>query len=384
MFMLSPAILISLVLLFVACGEQQSTQSGRTSPQEDDGTAATVTKKKNTGTADGTVGDGIDGETDGTDGTDSDDPVVKDPPKTEETDPAAGRAFYDKSVLPVLQAKCVNCHADPRQAVEIRGPLSIYSYDLMKAKLVGTSSVDNDLINKVMNKIGHDGADRCGGSYNASPCKEIAAWRLIEKGEDSGSNTGNGIAGRIFDVTSLGKIIGWAYNPDKPTDILTVAFYIDGPSGTGTKIGPIMANRSGADNSTPGDHAYLVDIPESFRDKKKHTLQAYAVVDGKETLIESVPYDFIAYTLSVAGRAFYDANVKSAVTGCAGCHTLSYEQHFYAMVSPAPSQGGTANNNVLINKAGTRNGTAHSGGNRCNGGNPCTVFEQWWAMEFGP
>lgn len=373
-------IFLSVLLLFTACGDQQSSQSGQ-NRTEDGGTSSTTPKpkKKVPGTDDATGVDGTEGTDEGTDSTDG---IVIDPPVVDNS--AAGLNFFEKSVLPVLQAKCVNCHADPRQPAEIRGPLSIYSYTQMKLKLKGTSSTDNDLINKVMNKIGHDGADRCGGSFSASPCKEIAAWRLIENGEDPGANAGNGIAGRIFDVSSLGKVIGWAYNPDKTSEILTVAFYIDGPTGTGTKIGPIMANRSGADNNTPGDHAYLFDIPETFRDKKKHTLQAYAVVDGKETLIETVPYEFTAYAPSAAGRAFYNANVAGAVNGCTSCHAVGYEQHFYTLVSPAPSQGGTAINNVLINKAGTRNGNAHSGGNRCGGGNPCNVFEQWWAAEFGP
>ena len=368
-----------LTMLSTACGEQkdgfktQGSESGTgtepnngkkaaVKPGEDDANPANSAKK---------------------------DPGEKKDPKDveEEETPDAGKAglaFFEQKVLPVLQAKCVSCHADPRQPAEIRGPLSVYSYNMMKAKLIiGTSSVDNDLISKITNKVSHDGGDRCGGNMATSPCKEIAAWRIAELGEDEGSEPANGIAGRIFEVTPLGKIIGWAFNPDDTALTLSVNFYIDGASGLGTKLGPFVANKSGADNNSTGNHAFLVDVPVQFRDKKKHTLHAYAIVDGKDVMLGTLPYEFTAYAPSDAGRAFYNANVANTVTGCAGCHALSYDQHFYALVSPAPSQGGTATNNVLINKAGIRNGTAHGGGNRCAGGNPCTVFQQWWDREFG-
>jgi hypothetical protein len=315
-------------------------------------------------------------------------PVKKEVPKDSEDgddldNGKAGLTFFEQKVLPVFQAKCVSCHADPRQQVEIRGPLSIYSYNSMKAKLInGASSSDNDLVNKASNKINHEGGDRCAGRMDTSPCKDISAWYIAEMGDNS-ENSNPGLSGRVFEITPLGKIIGWAYNPGDASQELSVSFYIDGPAGIGTKLGPFVANRSGADNNTSGNHAFLVDIPLQFRDKKKHSLHAYALIDGKEVELSTDPYSFTAYALSEAGRAFYNANVANAVTGCAGCHALSYEQHFYALVSPAPSEGGTATNNVLINKAGVRNGTAHGGGNRCAGGNPCNVFQQWWTREFG-
>ncbi len=366
-----------LAMINIACGESKEFKTQESA----DASGASGSSEKKPGQ------NGDDDESDAS-SKDKKNSVTKEDPKDgeEEDDLENGKAgltFFEQKVLPVFQAKCVSCHADPRQQVEIRGPLSIYSYNSMKAKLiVGASSSDNDLINKVSNKINHEGADRCAGRMDLSPCKEIAAWHIAEMGDNS-ENTDPSLAGRVFEITPLGKIIGWAYNPGDTSQELSVSFYIDGPAGVGTKLGPFVANRSGADNSIPGNHAFLVDIPLQFRDKKKHSLHAYALIDGKEVALSTDPYSFTAYALSDAGRAFYNANVANAVTGCASCHVLSYEQHFYALVSPAPSEGGTATNNVLINKAGLRNGTAHGGGNRCAGGNPCNVFQQWWTREFG-
>jgi hypothetical protein len=372
---------MSLLAMFGSgCGESKEFKTQESA--DGTGTTNSNTKKSSSKTGEDDANAGTSGKNDSEN---TEDP--KDEEQEEEEDPIVGNAgltFFEQKVLPVLQAKCVSCHADPRQPAEIRGPLTVYSYNSMKKKLsVGTSSNDNDLLNKLTNKISHEGGDRCGGKMDVSPCKEIAAWHIVEQGDDVAENPNAGVAGRVFEITSLGKIIGWAYNPNDTTEELSVSFYIDGAAGVGTKLGPIVANRSGADNNTPGNHAFLLDIPLQFRDKKKHTLHAYAIIEGKEIELSAVPYSFTAYALSDAGRAFYNANVANNVTGCGGCHVLSYEQHFYALVSPAPSEGGTATNNVLINKAGVRNGTAHGGGNRCAGGNPCNVFQQWWTREFG-
>lgn len=381
------SILIAGVFLLAACGEQSTTNKKTATGADAQGEPAKKTKPnpKDTKPADDgdTDGDATDGKTDGDAGGSGGTDGNVDGDDGEGTGPASGLTFFEQSVLPVFQAQCVSCHADPRMPVDIRGPLSIYSYNLMKAKLVGSGSKDNDLLGKLTNKISHDGGDRCGGNLTASPCKEIVQWWVTEKGEDPDVGADGGPVGRVFEVTSLGKIIGWAYDPDDTSKQIRVAFYIDGPTGTGTKIGETTANRSGADNNTPGDHAYLFDVPTQYRDKKKHTLHAYAVIDGKETMLGTAPYEFISYAFSEAGRTFYNQNVLNAANGCNGCHVVSYEQHFYALVSPAPNAGGTATNNVLINKAGVRNGTAHGGGNRCGSGQPCNVFQQWWQVEFG-
>lgn len=365
--------------LFMGCGEQDSTTVKRT---QDGGSsdATNGTKKGNPKVGKGDSGSADDGSDAGSDGATDDD--VDDDGGNDEI---GGLNFFEKTVLPVFQAQCVSCHTDPGLPSSMPAPFTIYSYNLMKAKLGGTTAKDNPLINKMMNKTTHSGGDRCAGGVSASPCKEVSQWWDLEFGGSDGDGGGSaaGLTGRIFEVTPLGKIIGWAYDVDDTTKHIDVVFYIDGPPGSGTKIGPTIANRGGADNNTPGDHAFLFDVPTQFRDKKKHTIRAYAVVDGVEIALGSESYEFTAYALSEAGRNFYNQNVANQVSGCGGCHVLSYEQHFYALVSPAPSAGGSATNNVLINKAGTRNGTSHGGGNRCGGGQPCTVFQQWWQIEFG-
>ena len=260
---------MSLLAMFsIACGESKDFKTQESA----DGTGSTGTNTKKPA---GKIGE--DDANPGTGGK-KDPGNTEDPKDDEEEEPGTGNAgltYFEQKVLPVFQAKCVSCHADPRQPAEIRGPLTIYSYNSMKAKLlIGTSSNDNDLLNKVTNKLSHQGGDRCGGKMDASPCKEMAAWHIVEQGDDAGQNPNAGVAGRVFEITSLGKVIGWAYNPDDTTEELSVSFYIDGATGVGTKLGPFVANKSGADNNTPGNHAFLVDIPLQFRDKKKHTLHA--------------------------------------------------------------------------------------------------------------
>jgi len=369
-------ILALLLLTSIACGEQDEFKTHRNADSsETNGSVSDTKPSASSADAERDVEEDKNGK-----------PIGTEKPGEGEIDDrgsnGSGLAFFEQKVLPIFQAQCVSCHADPRQVTEIRGPLTIYSYDAMKAKLVvGNSSRDNDLIDKITNKVSHEGGDRCLGNMEISPCKEIATWHITELGDGQTKDPAVNVAGRIFEVTPLGRVIGWAYNPNDTTEELSVVFYIDGASGKGTKLGPLDANRNGPDNNTPGNHAFLLDVPLEFRDKKKHTLHAYALINDQEVELGQ-PYEFTSYAPSEAGRAFYNANVANAVNGCGGCHALSYEQHFYALVSPAPSQGGTAANNVLINKAGTRNGTAHGGGNRCVGGNPCNVFQQWWQQEF--
>lgn len=306
-------------------------------------------------------------------------------PGTTPTNPGGltGEQAFNTQVLPVYRKLCVSCHADPRQPAEVRAPLSIYSYQSMKVLLdVGAAPEDNKLWNRVRNIEPHTGGDRCQDGKTQSPCKEMIDWWIVEKGPPP---AGVGQVGRITDVTSLGRVYGFAFDPQNSGVFVQVNFYVDGPKGTGTAIGSTIANKPGDDGNQPGDHSFSLDLPEAYRNGKAREIFAYALIGNEEKPLSSVGYKYTAYSFTQAGRDFYNANVQGRMGGCGGCHTISYEQQFYSMIAPSPAKGGTATNNQLINKAAQTNGASHGGGQSCGNANasPCAEFQRWWQVEFG-
>lgn len=298
--------------------------------------------------------------------------------------PGGGPEFFAASVKPVFQTMCVNCHADPRQPVEVRAPLSIYSYESMRAFLdQGGGPQDNKLWNLVRNIDSHTGGDRCSNGADASPCKEIAAWWTAAFGASKGD--GEATLGRITEVTSLGRVYGWAFNPKDANGVLEVTLYVDGPKVTGKEVGTVTANKPGNDGNAPGDHAFTLDLPDAYRNGKEREIYGYTTINGQEKPLSTLPTKYTAYAFSQAGRDFYAANVQGRLGGCGGCHTISYEQQFYSLITPSPVKGGTVTNNQLINKAAQTNGTSHGGGQSCGNANasPCAEFQRWWQVEFG-
>lgn len=382
---LPTTLLLSLVLAAIGCGGGNDFENGRT--QTSDGNAADGTGKNGNGGKNGATDAGSD-DAEGSDA--GGDGIVDagDDAGGGDAGGETGASVFASRVLPVFQAQCVSCHADPRIPVDTRGPLTVYSYDKMRAFLAdGEGSTNNALFDKVRGIATHTGGNRCASGPTASPCKEIAAWWIAEFGEDGdeGGSGGSGSVGKISQVTSLGRVYGWAVDPADATAQVTVTFYVDGAKGQGTQVATTTANRSGADGNTPGDHAFYVDLPETARNGKARQLYAYVTIGGTDHLIGDAAYGYTAYSFTAAGRAYYEANVRGRLSGCAGCHTVSYEQQFYSLIAPSPVEGGTATNNQLINKPAQANGVSHGGDQRCNGVNasPCSEIQQWWRTEFG-
>jgi hypothetical protein len=381
---------IAAVLLLAACGGGGGFDDGGSDAKNDQRGSSNARPGNTDGGDDATDGNGgtdgapADGDGDGSgDSGDSADGggTTPGPGTTGET----GEAYFTRAVLPLLEAKCATCHADPRIKVDVRGPLSIYSYSKLKSFLTtGTSAADNGLLDKIRNVQSHGGGNRCTAGLAATPCKELIAWWQFEMGDDDdqgGTAPSAGKGGKIFDVSSLGRVLGWAADQGDQAAQVTVALYLDGAKGTGTAVGTVKADKAGADGNTPGDHAFQFDLPETARNGKPHKLYAY--VD--DVLIGGAAFTFTSYAFTKAGRDYYEANVKGQLAQCAGCHTVSYEQQYYSMIAPSPAQGGTATNNQLINKPSQTNGVSHGGGQRCTSANaaPCTQFQQWWKLEFG-
>lgn len=324
------------------------------------------------------------GQTDGgqTDGGSTD--GASDGGPTDGSDTAEAEKYFNLTVVPILQVKCIGCHADPRMPVEVRAPLSIYSYKSMKAILSdGKASDDNAAFNRVRNVKAHTGGDRCKDGANVTPCKELITWWHLEYGEDTGTPK----SGRVTEVTSLGKVYGYAYDAMDSTKAVTVKFFIDGDKDTGTAAGETIANFDGSDGNTPGAHAFNFTLPDAAKNGKAHTLMAYAAIGTVDVPLLDEPLSYTSYSFSTAGRNYYNASVKPAMGSCTGCHNVDYETQFYSMIAPSPAQGGTKTNNQLVNKPAVTNGvTSHFGGKLCSSVNasPCSVFQQWWTIEFGP
>jgi len=103
-------------------------------------------------------------------------------------------------------------------------------------------------------------------------------------------------------VDSNGNATGWSLDPDSPSQSNTVHFYIDGPAGTGTFIGSIVADvpRPDVNQATgyPGNHGYSFSIPNQYRDGTQHTLYAYGidlVGNNQPFLLSSSPKTFTLY-----------------------------------------------------------------------------------------
>jgi hypothetical protein len=172
-----------------------------------------------------------------------------------------------------------------------------------------------------------------------------------------------------------GDVFGYAVDTRDEKRTVTARLFVDGKLSVETP-----ASVAGADGNYAGDHAFKVLLPAAARDGKEHTLQVYV---GDVPV--GTPVKYTAYAPKDAGRAYFTSTVAPALNGrCGSCHVVQYEVQYGALLAPAPSKGGTATANTLIDYAA--GGGGHPGGNVCGGKNgaPCSLFQTWWNMEFGP
>jgi cytochrome c553 len=242
--------------------------------------------------------------------------------------------------------------------------------------------VNNEVINKVQNVVTHSGGNRCTGGLTATPCKELVEWYQTEfKG------SANGFLGGISTVTFDGVVQGWAVDSANPTAKVNVVFYInDTGVGIGTSIGSQTANLDGVvPVSSPAyQHSFSFTLPTQYKNGTTHTIYVYANSASPANVLPAASKTFAAFAPTVAGMNYYNNTVKPALNVCASCHFVDYGEQYRALAFPSPREGGTATNNSLIARPGGL--TGHGGGNICGGinGTPCNLFQQWWALEFGP
>jgi hypothetical protein len=207
--------------------------------------------------------------------------------------------------------------------------------------------------------------------------------------DPAGAATGSsGVAkGKVLEVTTTGRVLGWAINDADLDEQVPVKFYVGGPKGTGMEAGATTAFVNGNDEGALGNHAFAADLLPAFRNGKTNMLYVYATIGGLDQLINSEPFSYTAWAPTAAGQNFFNSTINPALGGCRGCHSdIDYNNFFAKLATPAPNKGGVAANNYLINKIGGLNGVQHSGGNSCGGGanaGTCASLQTWWRMEFG-
>lgn len=187
-------------------------------------------------------------------------------------------------------------------------------------------------------------------------------------------------------MTFDGVVQGWAKDNANPNAKVTVVFHInDTGVGMGTSIGTQTADQNGlVSTSSPAyQHSFAFTLPDVYRNGKPHTVNVYAYTATAANMLPTGSKAYTAYAQTVAGKNYFDTTVKpAAMTSCGNCHIIDYNAQYQALSYPAPFNGGTATNNSLIgHPAGL---ISHPGGNVCGGvnGNPCSLFQQWWKLEF--
>lgn len=182
-------------------------------------------------------------------------------------------------------------------------------------------------------------------------------------------------------VSTDGKAWGYALDSVNKTKAIKVIFYANGPAGTGTYAGEIVAKEAGV--GANAGHYFSFKVPSELANGKYQKLYAYGHEAKIENLIKPSPVTFVSYTPKA--EEYFNTNIAPFVNSqCIRCHTWTYQAAFYGpLMTALPINGGSATNNRLIRKMSGLDG--HSGGQFCTGGvnsGICTSLQTWWTQEF--
>lgn len=182
-------------------------------------------------------------------------------------------------------------------------------------------------------------------------------------------------------VSTDGRAFGYALDSVNKTKAIKVIFYADGPVGTGTLVGEIVAKESGV--GANAGHYFSFKVPAAFAAGKSQKLWAYGHEAKPENLIKPSPVTYVAY--SPKAESYFNTNLAPFInTNCTRCHTWTYQAAFFGpFMNPLPLNAGTtAVSNRLIRKMSGLEG--HSGGQFCQGVNDgiCMNLQAWWTAEF--
>lgn len=291
--------------------------------------------------------------------------------------------YFTNSVLPLFRNKCMACHVTmPSMAQGPPATAAIYTYANAKnyALTGATNATNNTLYNKMLG-LSHGGGIICPGDVkgSVSPCKEVKTWILMEN-----PLLTDGMAGVTNYVTTLGQVRGWAIDPTAPTTAISVVVYVDGPVGTGTMVGTYTA--SGAGSGVENGHVYSFQLPANLLNGAPRPLYVYGKTAVAANILTNSPFTYTGFAGTTAGATQFTNNVVTKLNACMGCHSwATRELTIPYLVAPTPLNGGTATNNLFINKT---NGQGHAGGGFCGGNKanePCASITKWYRDEgIGP
>jgi hypothetical protein len=178
----------------------------------------------------------------------------------------------------------------------------------------------------------------------------------------------------------VGQISGWAGDKNGPDGYLEVKFYADGDNKTGTLMGSTKANLVGSDGGVDGDHAFIMEVPQAFKDGKARKIYAYAVSHNTETILNAnFPYTLTFYApKGGAAQAVYN---KVGFPNCNGCHNFEYIDRWDVLTRSGDS-GWTKDDNYLYNKIASGHRSINGNKKPCEVIN-CTELKNWFTAEFG-
>lgn len=192
-----------------------------------------------------------------------------------------------------------------------------------------------------------------------------------------------GFRGKVETISGFGEMKGWAYNGDDLNEILTIRYYID--DDLGAVFAEVLADKKHDDPMTPNGHGLSHKIEGRFCDGIEHKVFFHIVAGEALTAALKAPKSFTCFAPSAAGREFFDVEVRPRLQNeCSSCHEIKYEALFYTLATPTPADGGTPEENTLIDRA---SGIAHDAGDFCAGFrflSPCEDIKAWWTAEFAP
>ncbi len=303
----------------------------------------------------------------------------------------ANESHFNNTIKPILETRCISCHGFPRSGGNATGPLSIYSYTAMQAKLISGGTTDNELMEYTRgtgDHAGHaGGTDFCSGSLGNLPCLELLTWCEKEGCSSAGGSGGNSPpAGRVDRVSSRGVIEGWARDFDQRTTPVNVEIYADGVSGVGSFLGTTVANRAYASIDASGNIGFQYQIPENYKNGSSHTYYIYAQDSQSASTYAQVsgsPKTVTLYSPRSNAESLYNSSVLPLLTSrCGSCHgRFEYSSMFYDFfLNSSGNPSGATTHSLYQRISGA---VSHTGGTHCGGAdNLCPKLQTVYSTQF--